>query len=113
MREKTEAQKEAKREYMRNRREANATASKRLRDDRRSRLNKIKLSAKCKNCGFNSHPAALEFNHRDPLTKGFTISQSMHRSWSSLEIEIAKCDVLCSNCHHIHSYENKHNAVRR
>jgi hypothetical protein len=97
---------------MRSRRPANAAASKRLRDERRSKLNSIKLSAGCKDCGFNSHPAALEFNHRDPLTKDFTISQSMHRSWSSLEAEIAKCDVLCSNCHHIHSYNNKHHAVR-
>jgi hypothetical protein len=43
----------------------------------------------------------LEFDHRDPKTKEFCISQAIGLvpSLERLEKEIAKCDILCANCH--------------
>jgi hypothetical protein len=40
----------------------------------------------------------LEFDHlRD---KEFTIGQALpYRNWQSILDEIAKCDVVCANCH--------------
>ena len=69
-------------------------------------LNKIKMDSGCKHCGFNAHPAALEFNHIDPNTKCGNIAEKLTAwSWEKIMDEVAKCEVLCSNCHHIHSYE--------
>ena len=69
-------------------------------------LNKIKLDSGCKTCGYNAHPAALEFNHIDPATKSANIADKiMHWSWGRILEEVEKCEVLCSNCHRIHSYE--------
>lgn len=50
-------------------------------------------------CGEN-HPATLDFHHRDESTKDGNISE-MILDWSIERVleEIAKCDVMCANCH--------------
>jgi hypothetical protein len=81
---------------------------------RRSFINSYKTEIGCQHCGYNEHPVALEFDHIDPSTKKFSIgSQLMSMSWKSIHEEIAKCQVLCANCHQIHTYESNHYAVRR
>ena len=59
------------------------------------------LSTKaCIICGENDI-RVLEFDHLDPQDKQFTISQAVRlgRNWQEILIEMAKCQVLCSNCH--------------
>lgn len=52
----------------------------------------------CVECG-EDNPLLLEFDHlRD---KKFTVSHCTSRSLESLEREIAKCQVLCHQCHRI------------
>ena len=75
---------------------------------RREWLNTIKVDIGCAICGYNKHPAALDFDHRDPSTKSFNISQDPKRSLQSILDEIAKCDVLCANCHRIQTYDKQH-----
>ena len=67
-----------------------------------------KTSMKCNKCGFNSHPAALDFHHIDKSKKDKTISQ-MIRNYGKEAImkEMDKCEVLCANCHRILHYEEK------
>lgn len=57
----------------------------------------------CKRCGFDD-PRALQFHHRDPTTKSDEIGRLVNNGGPLHKImsEIAKCDVLCSNCHDIH-----------
>ena len=76
--------------------------------DRREKINQIKLERGCARCGYNEHPAALHFDHRDHTQKAFNISQDPKRSWESIEAEIAKCDVLCANCHSVRTHEEQH-----
>ena len=61
---------------------------------------KYKKSISCVKCGEN-HPACLQFHHRDPSTKRFTISAGVRACIciDDLIEEIKKCDVLCGNCH--------------
>jgi len=64
----------------------------------------------CARCGF-SNPAALQFHHRDPKTKEFSISQKLKIYKSSLEAimkEIEKCEVLCANCHMIEHHQERY-----
>lgn len=60
----------------------------------------LKLTLRCGQCG-ESHPACLAFHHRDGRTKLVTVAGAVGRQWSLVRIkrEIAKCDVLCMNCH--------------
>jgi hypothetical protein len=54
----------------------------------------------CIDCG-QSYPAyMMDFDHRDPRTKKFEITRVAGRiSMVKLLDEIAKCDIVCSNCH--------------
>jgi hypothetical protein len=68
-----------------------------------------KSSLSCQQCG-ESHPAILDFHHRNPEEKLYEVSVMPGRSMSkerTLE-EIAKCDVLCSNCHRKLHWNEKH-----
>jgi hypothetical protein len=50
----------------------------------------------------------LTFHHRDPSEKSFGLcdGKAERRSWKELRAEIAKCDLLCANCHMIEHFEN-------
>jgi hypothetical protein len=71
------------------------------------RVATIKLERGCIDCGFRAHPAALQFDHRDPNDKVAGVSFLAMRSapWAVIEAEIAKCDVRCANCHAIRTAE--------
>lgn len=56
---------------------------------------------RCIDCG-NTDIRVLEFHHRDPRKKDFTISVCVNIE--KVKIEVKKCDVLCSNCHNIKHY---------
>jgi hypothetical protein len=58
------------------------------------------LSHPCITCG-EGDPIVLEFDHRDGVIKTETVGNLMIRgnSIALIEAEIAKCDVLCANCH--------------
>lgn len=58
------------------------------------------LRKACVRCG-EDHPACLDFHHIDPSKKVISIANAVRSSWSKerLLTEIAKCEVLCSNCH--------------
>ncbi len=48
----------------------------------------------------------MEFDHRDPETKLFalTSSRAMLKPREELLAEIAKCDIVCANCHRARTY---------
>ena len=64
----------------------------------------VKMAIGCEICGYNEHPTALQFDHIDPATKSFPVARSKEHSWDKLIKEIAKCRVLCANCHMIHTH---------
>jgi hypothetical protein len=54
----------------------------------------------CRLCGFDTHPAALQFHHRDPSKKAFHLSHGgMTRGIGRMRAEAQKCVLLCANCH--------------
>ena len=98
-----EKRREYQREYMREwykNNKATHIAYVRARDKRiKDWLAEYKLSLRCEMCEEN-HPACLEFHHIDPQAKEFAIGRLRTKSsWSKLKNEIAKCRVLCANCH--------------
>lgn len=64
------------------------------------------LGGKCIMCGYDKCTAVLEFHHRIPEDKSFTISTNLNKSWNSLKVELDKCDLLCANCHRELHYNN-------
>jgi hypothetical protein len=81
---------------------------------RRDFINSIKMARGCELCGYREHPAALDFDHVDPAAKTFTIAKlCAGRSLDKVLAEISKCRVLCSNCHRIESFNQRHGAIRK
>jgi hypothetical protein len=55
----------------------------------------------CQRCG-EAHPACLDFHHRDRSAKSANVADiGSRRGWSieRVLVELAKCEVLCANCH--------------
>lgn len=81
--------------------------------DRRAELQewytKYKATLHCRNCG-EWRPECLHFHHRDPRQKEFNVSEWIRNgvSLETLKAEIAKCDVLCANCHAIETQNQKY-----
>jgi hypothetical protein len=73
-------------------------------------FNEYKKTLSC-TCGEN-HPACLEFHHIDPSIKEFEISGAV-RLYGKEKImnEIAKCIVLCSNCHRKRHWDENNKKV--
>jgi hypothetical protein len=71
---------------------------------KRRRRRKLDLVAaygeRCVDCGYARCPEALQFHHRDPSTKEFSLSM-FSGSLARLVQEAAKCDLLCANCHRV------------
>jgi len=72
----------------------------------RAFYNQLKENLECAQCGEN-HPATLQFHHRDPQKKDFNLSEAVRQGYGTERIkrEIAKCSVLCANCHAKLHYE--------
>lgn len=60
----------------------------------------LKSTLKCENCP-ESHVATLDFHHINPKEKDLDVTMTIKDGWAKERIlkEIAKCKVLCSNCH--------------
>lgn len=58
------------------------------------------MGGACQMCGYERCSAALDIHHRDPKLKAFGISEDgITRSWKRVQAELAKCILICANCH--------------
>jgi len=63
---------------------------------------------KCERCGYDKYIGALDFHHKIPSEKDFSISNRNIRSIEKYKKEVDKCILLCANCHReIHEEERK------
>jgi hypothetical protein len=64
------------------------------------RLCEYLLAHPCVDCG-EADPIVLEFDHVDRATKLQTVGFLAGRGypWTTVEVELTKCDVRCANCH--------------
>ncbi len=74
----------------------------------RDYLNDFKKQSKCMECGFDN-PIALQFHHKNPKNKKYTVSIMVSQGYpiETIEKEIKKCDILCANCHLIKHQKDK------
>lgn len=69
-------------------------------EKRKQFIENLKATSPCLDCGKFFHPHAMDFDHvpeRGP--KSFGLYHGHYQSWDGLYAEIAKCDLVCSNCH--------------
>ena len=93
-------QREAVKRYRKKDPERWRSYAKNLYEARRILLDGLK-SKPCMDCG-NSFPAiCMDFDHRPGTVKKFQISVKALCALARIEKEIAKCDIVCANCHRI------------
>ena len=85
--------------YHSNREEQRKRVTKQKRNIRSWLIN-YKQDKHCEHC-FENHVSCLDFHHRDPKEKKFSIAEASTYGFSISKIleEIAKCQILCKNCH--------------
>lgn len=61
-----------------------------------------KLERGCSDCGYSKHPAALDLDHLPNTVKINTVATlCAYGNLFSVQEELKKCEVVCSNCHRI------------
>lgn len=80
-------------------------------DRREKRNNNLKIALEelgmrleCMLCGYNKNKAALCFHHLEEDEKDFGFSGANYPAVPILKAELAKCVVLCHNCHMEYHY---------
>jgi hypothetical protein len=59
-------------------------------------------SQPCQDCKHTYPPICMDFDHRDPMQKKHLVSVLTNQGRiKALREEVAKCDLVCSNCHRI------------
>lgn len=66
---------------------------------------KIKESAPCADCGVNYPACVMDFDHLE--NKEFNLGNGRYVSVDRLYAEIAKCEIVCSNCHRIRTHNRR------
>ncbi len=89
-----------------------APASRRWRDKKRQELKEVVNSIKsvaCKDCNKTYPSYVMHFDHLDATTKKDNIATMIHgvKSLDSILQEIAKCEVVCANCHAERTYRRR------
>lgn len=68
-------------------------------------ITKFKLLAQpCVDCNILWHPLIMSFDHTDRSLKKSEISKLLICDPEEFDKEVAKCDVVCLNCHQIREY---------
>jgi hypothetical protein len=69
----------------------------------------------CADCGERFKPYQMDFDHRDPSAKSFRVTTggAMLMSTARLMAEVAKCDVVCANCHRVRTRDRESQRVRK
>lgn len=66
--------------------------------ENRARVDALK-SAPCSDCGIAWPPCVMQFDHNPGSVKVGGVSRLVNGPWFLVEAEIAKCQLVCSNCH--------------
>lgn len=61
----------------------------------------------CVDCKQEYPPYVMDFDHLPQFEKTFTISSMKVASKEKLKQEIAKCEVVCANCHRIRTHNRQ------
>lgn len=93
-------------------RECSARIAREYRQAQRDKVAQYKMAKGCELCSFKAViPAQLDLDHVDPSTKTYKGSHKSYDagwSWERIEAELAKCQVVCKNCHALRTHEEGH-----
>jgi hypothetical protein len=70
--------------------------------------------APCSDCGGRFPPCSMDFDHREPHEKLSRVPALIGRAGDArILAEVAKCDIVCANCHRARTFERRGGHVWR
>ena len=73
----------------------------------------LKEGRPCADCGLTFHFAAMQWDHRPGTVKLFDLGRAIPRySREAILDEMAKCDLVCANCHAVRTYERRRDVAQ-
>lgn len=77
----------------------------RIHQKERMREARLARGGACERCGYNDCLAALDFHHPDDNKEG---TVAVAKGWSDKRFyaEVAKCEMICANCHRKEHWPN-------
>lgn len=94
-----EQQLAAQRKHYVDNREVYRERTKQSRRETSARVNAIKEASPCKDCGFKYPYYVMQFDHIEDNKVESVHHLVRKRTWAAVEAEIAKCELVCANCH--------------
>jgi 5-methylcytosine-specific restriction endonuclease McrA len=105
---KKEKQQEYSKKYYADNTQKVKDATKRTDNTFKQQWKKFKSTLSCLECGIY-HPAVLDFHHIDPEMKNGSVHKLIQaKSYRKALEEVEQCIVLCSNCHRVYHYNERH-----
>ena len=102
-----EKQRAAKRRYYERNRDVYRDKNRRKRERMRAILRECK-SRPCADCGGDFPFYVMDFDHREGEEKTAHVAMLVNMmSIERLLNEIAKCDLVCANCHRVRTYKRE------
>ena len=71
---------------------------------RRAWLLNLKVGRPCTDCGRTFPPEAMQWDHLPGFEKASDVSSMWGRSTEEMLRELAKCELVCANCHAIRTF---------
>lgn len=76
--------------------------NRKAKEEKAAYIREYKTSRGCMDCGGKFPSFVLELDHLDSSQKLYTPATLANLgSWNKLHAELAKCEVVCANCHRI------------
>jgi len=102
-----EKRKLCRREWYKKNKKSELSHVKRRKDDIKKWFKEYKAELSCSICN-EDHPATIDFHHKDGKDKEQGISYMVANGYSidRIKKELAKCEILCSNCHRKKHFKN-------
>jgi hypothetical protein len=71
----------------------------------------LKANKPCADCGGTFHPQAMVWDHLPGAEKRGDVSHLARRIGKErILAEIAKCELVCANCHAVRTFDRRHGA---
>jgi hypothetical protein len=106
----------SRRHYERNREAMIARATQYTRETRArisDYLRELKTDHPCTDCQLTWPPYVMQFDHIGTAAKAFNVGDFWRGRYSlaAVQAEIAKCELVCANCHAIRTHTRKSEAM--
>lgn len=94
------------RQWRQNNRPLLRANAKKARDKVSEYIRKLKTSSPCTDCGVSYPYYVMDFDHLGD--KKFSIAHRGNKGINRLNTEIAKCELVCANCHRVRTWKRKY-----